>query len=83
MGRGNGNRTRPEPSWITFDREIGMSSILYIPPNASINSRRSKIQEGQRFNALQIFADQPDELGLWPKGVVPRLAGGGGSQSVF
>ena len=25
------------------------------------------------FNALDFSPDQPDEMGLWPKGVVPPL----------
>ncbi len=29
------------------------------------------------FNAVQFFPDQPDEVGLWPEGVVPAIAGGG------
>ena len=34
------------------------------------------------FNILEFSPDQPDEMGLFSKGVVPP-AGGGGSQSVF
>ena len=32
----------------------------------------------QGFNTLKFFPDQPDEMGLWPRGVLPGLAGGGG-----
>ena len=29
------------------------------------------------FNALEFFPNHPDEMGLWPRGVLPGLAGGG------
>ena len=25
----------------------------------------------ERFNAVDFFPDQPDEMGMWPKGVLP------------
>ena len=36
-----------------------------------------------RFNILEFFPKQPDELGLWLKGELPPIAGDGGSRSVF
>ena len=35
----------------------------------------------ERFNAVESFPDQPDKLELWPKGVLPPTAGGGGFRS--
>ncbi len=31
----------------------------------------------ERFNALEFFPDQPEEMGWWSKGVVHTGAGGG------
>ncbi len=35
------------------------------------------------FNELEFSPDHSDELGLWPKGVLPPPAGGGGIRPVF
>ena len=42
---------------------------------ALANFGTSMRREG--FNTLKFFPDHPDEMGLWPKGVVPPIAGGG------
>jgi len=43
---------------------------------ALADSGASVRKEG--FKAVNFIPDQPDEMGLWPKGVVPAIASGGG-----
>ena len=61
--------------------EVSLLDWTVTPGDAGASMRNGVLLPGQtpaRFNALDFFPDPSDEVGLWPKGVVPAIAGGGG-----